>query len=218
MGVIMADKNIYQRMLAIMTEIGYVRKESKKVNNQYTFVSHDAVAAKIRPALIKHGVLAVPSVKSNEIPVTGLTVATMVTTFYNVDNPEEFIEVETFGHGIDKQDKGPGKAMSYAFKYALLKAFCLETGDDPERDLNDLPKKEEQILSDSQFLHIDDAIGVKGVDKKKIIDYINDSKNGFGYTVKKINDIRAKDFDRISGIIEKAEGTKKETVFDNFSD
>jgi hypothetical protein len=33
-------------------------------------------------------------------------------------------------------DKGPGKAVSYAFKYALLKVFCLETGDDPDNDAN----------------------------------------------------------------------------------
>jgi len=45
-----------------------------------------------------------------------------------------FLDVPTFGYGIDPQDKGPGKAMSYGVKYGLLKALGLETGDDPERD------------------------------------------------------------------------------------
>jgi hypothetical protein len=40
--------------------------------------------------------------------------------------------VETFGYGVDAQDKGPGKAMSYGVKYALLKVLGLETGDDPD--------------------------------------------------------------------------------------
>ena len=42
--------------------------------------------------------------------------------------------VRAFGYGIDNGEKGPGKAVSYAVKYALLKTFCLETGDDPDRD------------------------------------------------------------------------------------
>ena len=58
----------------------------------------------------------------------------MQVAFVNVDKPEDRVEVEFFGYGIDPQDKGPGKAMSYAVKYALLKVFSLETGDDPERD------------------------------------------------------------------------------------
>ena len=48
--------------------------------------------------------------------------------FVNIDNPTEFIDVETFGDGVDSQDKAPGKAMTYADKYALLKAYKIETG------------------------------------------------------------------------------------------
>ena len=33
---------------------------------------------------------------------------------------------------MDNADKAPGKAISYAFKYALLKTFALETGEDEE--------------------------------------------------------------------------------------
>jgi hypothetical protein len=40
--------------------------------------------------------------------------------------------VETIGYGVDPQDKGPGKAISYGVKYALLKVLGLETGDDPD--------------------------------------------------------------------------------------
>lgn len=125
--------NIYQRMAAVMKDVSYVQKEDKKVNNQYTFVSHDAVTAKIRPALLAHGVLPVVSVKDH-VQDGNRTEATILVRFVNVDKPDEAIEVESFGYGIDPQDKGPGKAVSYAFKYALLKVFCLETGDDPERD------------------------------------------------------------------------------------
>jgi len=119
-----------------MEDVSYVQKENKKVNNQYSFVSHDAVVAKIRPALIKHRVLFtswIKEVKVNENRVE----LTLGYRFINVDNPEETLEGSSFGFGIDNQDKGPGKATSYAKKYALLQAFLLETGDDPERDMID---------------------------------------------------------------------------------
>jgi len=91
------------------------------------------VTAKIRPALLKHGIMPVVSVK-NHLQDGNRTEATILVRFVNVEMPSDFIEVESFGYGIDPQDKGPGKAITYAFKYALLKVFCLETGDDPERD------------------------------------------------------------------------------------
>ena len=33
-----------------------------------------------------------------------------------------------YGHGIDSQDKAPGKATTYALKYALLYTFMVATG------------------------------------------------------------------------------------------
>jgi predicted RNA-binding protein len=129
----MSEKNLYQRLSAIMKDVAYVQKEDKKVNNQYTFVSHDAVTAKIRPALVEHGVVPIVSVKSFKQD-GNRTEVTLTVIFVNIDKPSEFVEIEAFGFGIDPQDKGPGKAISYAFKYAILKMFCLETGDDPEQD------------------------------------------------------------------------------------
>ena len=35
----MTDKNIHQRIAAVMEAVAYVQKEAKKVNNQYRFVS-----------------------------------------------------------------------------------------------------------------------------------------------------------------------------------
>lgn len=125
--------NIYQRMHAVMGAVSYVQKEDKKVNGQYTFVSHDAVTAKLRPALIQHGIVTVPRVIKHTQDGNRTEVDIEV-DFVNIDKPDERVTIPMFGFGIDPQDKGPGKAISYAVKYALLKAFSLETGDDPERD------------------------------------------------------------------------------------
>jgi len=138
----MSELNIYQRIHAIMEDVSYVQKEDKKVNNQYKFVSHDAVTSAIRPALLKHGVIAIPSYF--DISVDGnRTNCSMAIMFVNKDKPEDRLEIPCagFGQGIDPQDKGAGKAMSYAYKYALLKIFALETGDDPEKDNIDYAPK-----------------------------------------------------------------------------
>lgn len=126
-------RNIYQRLHEVMKECSYVQKEDKKVNGQYTFVSHDAVTAKLRPAFIKNGIVYHP-VELVQQCNGNRTEVTFKVRFVNVDDPEDFIDVPTFGYGIDPQDKGPGKAMSYGVKYALLKTLGLETGDDPEQD------------------------------------------------------------------------------------
>ena len=50
--------------------------------------------------------------------------------FINIDNPADFMETTTFAEGIDSQDKGSGKAMTYADKYALMKSYKISTGED----------------------------------------------------------------------------------------
>jgi len=137
----MEELNIYQRMHAIMGDVTYITKEEKLVNNQYRFVSHDAVAGKIHEALVQHRVVAVPLYENVETD-GNRNVCNLSLQFVNIDKPDESIFVTTYGFGIDKQDKGPGKAMSYAYKFALLKAFCLETGEDPERDMIDYSSEE----------------------------------------------------------------------------
>ena len=77
--------------------------------------------------------------RNGEIKETQSLVMRVETTyrFVNVDNPEEYIEVIAYGDGVDTQDKAPGKAMTYADKYALLKAYKIITGDDPDQQASE---------------------------------------------------------------------------------
>lgn len=124
--------NVHQRLAAAMGEVDYIQKESKK-GMSYTIVSHDAVTAKVRPVLLKNGIVYYP-VRCEHTHDGNRAECSMSVRFVNIDEPADFFDVPTFGYGIDTQDKGPGKAMSYAVKYALLKALGLETGDDPETE------------------------------------------------------------------------------------
>lgn len=136
----MSDLNIHQRLAAVMAEVSYIQKERKQGMN-YTIVSHDAVTAKVRPALLKHGIVYFP-VRCEHQHNGNRAECSLTVRFVNVDKPEDFFDVQTFGYGIDAQDKGPGKAMSYAVKYALLKSLGLETGDDPDTESVDYSSRD----------------------------------------------------------------------------
>lgn len=127
------EENLYQRMVKVALRVKSVFKENKKVNGQYTFVSHDAVVKALHDPIAEAGIVIVPSIK--ELTQDGnRTTAKVAMAFINADKPSERIETEWYGYGIDTSDKGIGKAVSYAYKYALLKTFMLETCDDVERD------------------------------------------------------------------------------------
>ena len=130
----MTGLNLYQRLNKVQKSITYIQKE-KKAGMRYSIVSHDAVTAKVRDPLVEAGVLYFPSNLRME-QIGNRTQCTMLVKFVNIDQPDDFIEVATAGYGIDDQDKGPGKAISYAVKYALLKALGMESGDDPDLDQN----------------------------------------------------------------------------------
>lgn len=142
-----AKMNVHQRLAMAMAEVKYIQNEQKK-GMQYRIVSHDKVTAKVRPALLAAGIVYYP-VRCEYTQNGNRTECSVTVRFVNIDEPTDFFDVPTLGFGVDPQDKGPGKAMSYAVKYALLKAMGLETGEDPDEDADaplysqDNPHKQE---------------------------------------------------------------------------
>lgn len=153
----METKNIFQRMALITAELQTVAKNLTvgTGNAKYKAVSERDVLDAVKPLEEKHGVYSYPAKRTvlesnileSESTYNGQTTKktsfmTRIETVYrfvNVDKPDEFIETTTFAEGIDAQDKGSGKAMTYGDKYALMKAYKISTGDDPDQD----PSKEE---------------------------------------------------------------------------
>lgn len=149
-------RNIHQRLHAVMQEVDYVQKDKKiDVGRGYKAVTHDAVTAKVRPVLVKHGVMYYPQNMRHE-QNGNRTEVSLDVVFVNVNDPTDKVAVPTFGYGIDPGDKGPGKAVSYAIKYALLKALGLETGEDADNDGDvkrapeEAPPKAERQLTKQQ--------------------------------------------------------------------
>ncbi len=132
--------NIHQRINAARTELGGIErsavhtifKDGKKVG-QFDYITHDDVTAHIKPVVLRWGINPWPTV-SERSQNGNRTELIVDTTFFNIDDPSDNLIVRTLGFGADGQDKGPGKALTYAVKAAYLKVFLLNSADDIEKD------------------------------------------------------------------------------------
>lgn len=143
--------NIYEKMSAITIDINKVAKNLKVGvgQSQYKAVGEADILEAVKPVEAQHGIYSYPAsrkvIKEAEYTTTSeyngkvtertnlfLRIET-VYRFVNVENPEEYIDIIGYGDGVDTQDKAPGKAMTYSDKYCLMKAYKIETGDDPDQ-------------------------------------------------------------------------------------
>jgi len=195
-------KNIYQKIHAIMSDIDYIQKGPKKAAGMYTYVSHDAVSEALHPLLVKHGIVVIPSVK--EMTQEGNRTSMIVTVkFVNIDKPDDFFVVESCGYGIDTGDKGPGKCFSYAYKYALLKTFCLETGDDPDHDQQvkfEPSKQEIEPVVEEPKITQDQYNNLKKFHLKQLESFRKMIQNNLG--IQTFQDLLAKDYNNVVKALE----------------
>lgn len=160
----MSTPNLAKAIIAVMSSVKGVEKSMTvgTGSNSYKGVADKDVKQIVGEAMEKNGLCIIPigvEAKTQidrweEIDqhskVAGATkqkqsVFTEVTTKYLLLHESgESIELMGYGHGIDAQDKGAGKATTYALKYALLYAFLVPTGkiDDADNTHSDeLPLK-----------------------------------------------------------------------------
>ena len=146
------SKNIFQRLSAITQELSTVAKklEVGVGKSQYKAVGEADVLREVKPLEAKYGVYSYPfsrqiiesgTIENEKIDyqtkekIVQKSLFERIETIYrfvNVDNPAEYVDITTYGDGIDTQDKSVGKAMTYGDKYALMKAYKIITGDDPD--------------------------------------------------------------------------------------
>ena len=166
--------NIYQKMAAITSELRTVAKNLTVETGKgkgYKAVSERDILDAVKPLEEKYGVYSYPCGRlllesqtlESESTYNGnvtkkTTFFTRIQTTYrfvNADEPSEFIETVTFAEGIDSQDKGSGKAMTYGDKYALMKAYKISTGDDPDQ----IPSTEERYTRAGDSAPFPEKIG-----------------------------------------------------------
>lgn len=161
-------------------------------NAQYKAVSEKDILAAVKDAEKDVGIFSYPSARKvildNEFKTTNSKGYEVINRFVrvettyrfvNVDEPSEFIEVIAYGDGLDNGDKAPGKAVTYSDKYALMKAYKIETGDEVDatpsdplagHDILRVKERVEKILTDkmAKGASLSDIASSVGLDEKKL--------------------------------------------------
>ena len=140
-------KNLYEKIQLVSNEIKNIEKNMTvgKGNYAYKAVQDIDVTLEVKQAEAKYRLVSIPIkqelVKSEIVRVVKdgggeaiqyMDIVKMTLRIINLDNTAEFVDVESFGRGLDPGDKGFGKASTYARKYALLNAYKIATGEDPD--------------------------------------------------------------------------------------
>ena len=135
--------NVYQAIAAVMGELAQVGISKSRRNAQqgYAFRGIDDVYNALAPLMAKHGLTMLPRVLARE--VTERQTAKGGTLFYVVVSVEFDLvcaedgskhTIAVYGEAMDSADKATNKAMSAAYKYAALQAFCIPTEADNDAD------------------------------------------------------------------------------------
>ena len=190
------EMNIFQKMEAITNELGFVAKNlnvAVSKTNSYKATGEVDVLEAVKPLENKYGVYSYAIdreiIESDTLTQntqygekTSLFLRMKVTyRFVNTDNPQDYIETISFAEGIDSGDKASGKAMTYADKYALMKAYKISTGEDPDQKASEEykkpTKKVAKEIKDNRNAIIHEAYTKSDKFKKVLLGVLNGRKS-----------------------------------------
>lgn len=122
--------NLFGKIARISGFLGAVPKRGFNAFHKYHYVTEGDLVGAVRQYLAAANIVMIPDVtdviKDGEL--------TTVLVEYTVTDGNEAFTFKSPGTGSDRGDKGLYKAMTGSQKYAIMKLFKIETGDDPESD------------------------------------------------------------------------------------
>lgn len=199
--------NIYQKINKVMQNIEYLTKDDKVEfgNTKYKAISEEKVTTAVRKELVTQGIVILPVMQESTVTELIRTDKSVnqradVHTRYriqNIEDKEDYIEVESNGSGVDTQDKAVGKAMTYAYKYMLLRTFAIPTGEDPDKISSaetdskiakEVENEENKRINSTQVQALYDLIKNNAVENDHVMAVLTE----LGY--KKLAEIKMKDY------------------------
>jgi len=130
---------VYEALAAVMGDVRAVGKTGRNAAQNYNFRGIDAVVNAVGPALRQHGVVVIPEVLDHShetVPsANGKAMGhVVVRVAYEFIGPGgDTLRATVVGEAMDYGDKATAKAMSVAFRTALLQSLTLPT-DEPDPD------------------------------------------------------------------------------------
>ena len=118
-----------------------IAKARKNQQQGYQFRGIDDVYNALAPHLAEHGLVILPRVLARDLTERstakgGVLFNVVVEVEFDFVAAEDGTThtVKTFGEAMDSADKATNKAMSAAYKYAAMQAFCIPTEGDNDAD------------------------------------------------------------------------------------
>ena len=127
---------------AVMSDIGAVTKSDRNTHQNFDFRGIDAVVNAASPAFRQVGIVVVPDLRSVDYETVevgnkrSIMQSCKVVVAYTFHGPAgDTITASAPGEAMDSGDKATPKAMSVAFRTALLQALCIPTTEtDPDEN------------------------------------------------------------------------------------
>jgi hypothetical protein len=139
---------VAEAMSAVMDDVQAVRKGDRNTQQGFNFRGIDAVVNAVGPAFRKHGIVAVPmlnAVTYNTVEVgqkrTQMRECTVTVTYRFYGPKGDYIEATVPAESMDSGDKATPKAMSVAYRTALLQVLTIPT-DEPDPDGHNYERSE----------------------------------------------------------------------------
>lgn len=204
--------SVFKKIHLVMQDVEYLQKDDKVSfgNTSYKAISEEKVTQAIRKSMVKHGLVIIP-IEQEHHKEAQLTTVNTKYLLVDVETGDSVVAVSS-GTGADTQDKGVGKAMTYAYKYLLLRTFAIPTGEDPDKvsseeldsKFKQTPIKQEPttpkadgLASDGQVKMMGQAAvncGYKKEDKDALILVMN---SVLGRNITKLGDVMASEVDKV---------------------
>ena len=191
----MSELQLVKKLAKVMKEVQYIQKRGFNKFNNYNYATESDVQEKVREVLAEQNVIMLPDVIEHTTREhtnrKGYTeyIATVKVKFTFIDGDTgENLSIHSSGEGQDAGDKAVYKAITGAQKYALMKAFIIPTGDDPEADNGvdernneqQTPQKKQESITDPQRKTIEKLLKSKVNEKYSYDDLVGHLQSKVG--------------------------------------
>jgi hypothetical protein len=135
---------IHEAMTAVMRQVRAVGKDRKNQQQNYNFRGIDDVANELHGLFAEQGIYITPRVlkTKREVHVSGKGSQLFYTILkveyvFTAEDGSKSDPIVVVGEGMDSGDKATNKAMSAAFKYAMIQAFAIPTAEPKDSEDDD---------------------------------------------------------------------------------
>lgn len=173
--------NVYKLINMVTSELAEsgIAKNQVNQHQKYRFRGIDDVYNHLAKIISKVGLIILPRVVSHKQEIKTNPQKGSVSCYTILEVEYDFISAEdgskhtikVFGEGIDTSDKSTNKAMSAAYKYACIQAFCIPVEGAEDADKDHIPLSVE--FSKELVNELKKLIEHTGSDENKILAYFS---------------------------------------------